>query len=156
MTPEQEVILVNALRAEVDAGVIAALAERRDDLLAVWCNGETASDAWAVSVSSKDLFEAIDVTKFDNLTAGKRDAWRMLLDFAPQDFSRTKARKATLDVWGATDSVAVLQACTRKATRAETYFGGTPATTNTVTALKLTLPGLLATIDVAMALNRNP
>ena len=105
-------------------------------------------------MGSRDLFEATDVTKFDAVNPGKRDAWRLLLEFAPINFSRQKMRKAVPDVWGTTDAVAVLQACTRKATRGEVYLGGADATTNTVTAKKLNYIGNISLDDVSNALNR--
>lgn len=145
--------LATALRAETDQTVVAALAIRNDVALAAWCNGASTVDAWNESMGSRDLFEATDITKFDGLTAGKRDAWRLLLQFAPVDFSRQKMRKAAQDAWGNTDSVAVLQSCTRKATRGEAYLGGTDATTNTVTAKKLNYIGSISLDDVSNALN---
>jgi hypothetical protein len=105
---------------------------------------------------SADLFDAMDVTKFDGLSAGKRDAWRLMLDFAPIDFTKIKTRKGVQDVWGDTDSVAVLQACRRKATVAEVTLGGETKTTNTVSALKLNWEGTLSYTDVGIALNANP
>ena len=100
------------------------------------------------------LFEAGDVTKFDGLSAGKRDSWKLLLEFAPIDFARNKMRKAVTDIWGNTDSVAVLQACTRKATNAEKYLGGNSATENTVTALKLNWTGTISYSEIGEILNR--
>ena len=52
------------------------------------------------------------------------------------------------------DAVAVLQACTRKATRGEVCLGGSDATTNTVTAKKLNYSGSISLDDVSNALNR--
>jgi hypothetical protein len=97
------------------------------------------------------LFEATDVTKFDGLTAGKRDAWRLLMDNTPIDMGRNANRKAVQDIWGNTDSVAVLQALREKATRAQVLFGGTSKTTNTVTALDRAFTGLLSIDDVRAA-----
>jgi len=111
-------------------------------------------DAWNEAMGSRDLFEATDVTKFDAVNPGKRDAWRLLLEFAPINFTRQKMRKAVPDVWGTTDAVAVLQACTRKATRGEVRLGGSDATTNTVTAKKLNYSGSISLDDVSNALNR--
>lgn len=145
--------LATALRAEQDATVVAALAIRNDVVLTEWCNSLSTVDAWNQAVSSRDMFEAMNITKFDNVTAGKRDAWRVMLDFAPIDFTRQKMRKAVEDVWGAADGVAVLQAFVRKATRAEKYLGGTDATTNTVTAKKLNYTGTVSLDDVSNALN---
>lgn len=156
LTPAQETTLAAHIRASQDAAVIAALEIRNDVELARLYNLASATAAWQSSMSGRDLFEATDVTKFDGLTAGKRDAWRLLLDFAPIDAMRQKTRKAIQDVWGNADSVGVLQACTRKATVAEAALGGASATTNTVSAMKLNFEGTLSTDDVSYALNRNP
>lgn len=146
--------LATALRAETTDGIGAiATARANDVLLAEWCNAASAQDAWNPTMMDKMLFEATDVAKFDNLTAGKRDAWRLMLEFAPVDFARNKMRKAVTDVWGNTDSVAVLQACVRKATNGEKYLGGTAATENTVTAWKLSVPGYISLDDVSNSLN---
>lgn len=156
LTPAQETTLANHIKASVDPAVIAARTIRNDVELQRLYNLPSATDAWILAMTDRDLFEVSDVTKFDGLTAGKRDAWRMMLDFAPIDMTRNKNRKAVQDVWGNTDSVAVLQACVRKATLGETVFGGNSATTNTVTALKLNWEGTLSIDDVSYALNRNP
>lgn len=156
LTTTQQTTLANALKAETNAQVVAAMAVRNDEFLKDWLNAYSTANAWVASMSAADLFQAMDVTKFDNLTAGKRDAWRLMLDFAPLDCARNTNRKAILDVWGATDSVTVLNACVRKATRAENILGGNSATTNTVTALKLNWVGVLDTYTLSVALNDNP
>lgn len=156
LTPAQETTLAAHIRANQDAAVIAALAIRNDTEIARLYNLASNADAWQSAMSGRDLFEATDVTKFDAVNPGKRDAWRLLLEFAPINFSRQKMRKAVPDVWGTTDAVAVLQACTRKATVAESVLGGNSATTNTVTALKLNWEGSLSVDEVSYALNRNP
>lgn len=156
LTTEQETALAAHIRANQSAEVVAALAIRNDVELARLYNLASATDAWVSRMAGAALFEASDVTKFDGLTAGKRDAWRMMLDFAPIDFSRQKNRKAAQDVWGNADSVAVLQSCTRKATVGEAALGGTSATTNTVTAVKLKWEGTLSYGDISAALNANP
>lgn len=154
LTDAQLQTLAAALRAETDQTVVAAMAIRNDVALRDWCNGASAVNAWNEAMGARELFEATDVTKFDGLTAGKRDAWRLLLEFAPIDFTRQKLRKAVQDAWGNTDSVAVLQDCRRKATRGEAYLGGNDATTNTVTAKKLNYTGSVSLDDVSNALNR--
>lgn len=154
MTDSQLQILAAALRAETNQGVVAALAIRDDYTLMTWCNSASAQDAWAESVSKQALFEAMSLTSYDGLSAPKRDAWRLLLDNAPLDMSRGKIRAALPDIWGASLSIPILQACTRKATRAELYLGSSIATTNTVAALKLDVPGLISVNDVSEALNR--
>lgn len=154
LTSTQMTTLATAIKANADCA--QWLPTRVDSEIAAYYNVLSASDAWVSAMTGGDLFEATDVTKFDGLTAGKRDAWRLMLDFAPIDATRAKQRKAIQDVWGNSDSVAVLQACTRKATRAEVVLGGNSATTNTVAALKLNWEGLLSTDDVSAALNANP
>lgn len=153
LTNNQKTALAAAIRAETNKNVIDAVAIGNITFLAEWCNGSSTTDAWNTSVSGNDLFEASDVTKFDGLTAGKRDAWRMMLDFAPIDMSRVKNRRAVQDVWGNTDSITILQDMRRKATRGEAYLGGASATTNTVSALKLNYVGSLSIDDIATALN---
>lgn len=154
LTDTQKQTLAAALRAETNQTVIDALVIRNDVFLAEWCNAASAQDAWQPAMASRTLFEATDVAKFDNLTAGKRDAWKLMLEFAPIDFARNKMRKAVTDTWGQADSVAVLQACTRKATNAENYLGGNSATENTVTALKLNWSGTLHYNEISDILNR--
>ena len=156
LTTTQETTLAAHIRSNQDAAVVAALAIRNDVELARLYNLSSATDAWVSRMGGVDLFQVSDVTKFDGLTAGKRDAWRMMLDFAPIDFTRQKNRKAAQDVWGNTDSVAVLQAVTRKATVAESALGGASATTNTVAAVKLNWEGTLSYGDISSALNANP
>lgn len=149
-------LVKNYIFASVDPDVIAARTEatRNDGFLWNWLNSPSAVVAWAENVGARTLFEAMDVTKFDGLTAGKRDAWRMMLDFAPLDFGTLKNRKAIQDQWGNADSVVILQAVTRFATHFEVAIGGNDATTNTVTAKKLTLTGPISLDDVSTALNR--
>jgi hypothetical protein len=156
LTTEQATTLAAHIRANTAPAVVAALEIRNDVLMAELYNATTTTDAWISSMPSADLFDAMDVTKFDGLSAGKRDAWRLMLDFAPIDFTKGKTRKGVQDVWGNTDSVAVLQACRRKATVAEVTLGGETKTTNTVSALKLNWEGTLSYTDVGIALNANP
>lgn len=154
LTENQKQTLAAALRAETDPGVVAALAIRNDVVLTEWCNAESATDAWNQAMSRQVLFESMNITKFDNLLDGKRDAWRLIMDYAPADFTRQKMRKAVQDIWGDTDSIPILQDCRRKATHAEVYLGGSTATTNTVSALKLNVTGTLSITEVSTALNR--
>jgi hypothetical protein len=70
--------------------------------------------------------------------------------------TRNKLRTAVVEIWGASDSVAVLTDCTRAATNGEAALGGSDFTTNTVTAKELTYAGNISITDVSLALNRNP
>ena len=156
MTPAQLQTLRAAIDASTDPAVIAARTpETRDDnAVRTWLNSaHPTAMAWQSAMTARPLFEASDITKFDALTAGKRDAWRLLLDFAPIDFNTAQNRKAIADVWGNADGVAVLQACRRAATVAENALGGNTATTNTVAALKLNFAGTVSLDDTSNALN---
>lgn len=154
LTDAQLQTLATALKAETTQSVVNALAIRDDITLTTWVNAPSAISAWNATMAKRDLFEATDVTKFDGITQGKRDAWRLMLDNSPIDMSRQKMRKAVQDTWGNADSVAVLQACTRFATNGEVYLGSADATTNTVTAKKLNFAGYISINDVSSALNR--
>ena len=151
---EQLATLKAAILAETDATLAQYRANGQTTMIAEWYNQLTDTYAWMSSVDARTLYEAMDITKFDNLSsAGKRDAWRLILDFAPADMTRGKQRKAVQDIWGNTDSVAILEAVRRKATKAEVVLGGNTATTNTVSALKLYWEGSLSGDDVARALS---
>ena len=76
-----------------------------------------------------------------------------MLSYAPLNFTKTRFRKAVQDAWGNTNSVAILEAVRRNATRFELVFGGDAATTNTVAATKLNVEGGLSVNDVSTALN---
>lgn len=154
MTPEQLTTLKAALLAATAPTVVAALTAGDHITLENWCNTATTTLAWNTEATSRDMFEAMDVAKYDNITqAGKREAWRIMLDFAPVDFSRSKNRKAVQDIWGDTDSVAVLQAMRRPATNVELLMGSTDATTNTVTAKKLNWVGTVSYTEIGEALS---
>ncbi len=151
LTTAQQTTLVNALLASQDS-VLAPLVVARDNvLIAEFLNSPSATDAWGERVDTTTLVDAMDFTKFDTLTAGKRDAWALFLQYAPFDFGRNKFRKAIVDIWGTTDSVPILQSCTRKATNGELIFGGTSKNTNTVAALDLVFDGNISDYDVSIA-----
>ena len=162
LTSAQMTTVAAFLRASVDPVVTAALAVRNDIALTAWLNTakpDPVTPAWKAACNRRDLFEAMDITKFDGLTAGKRDAWTVMMDQAASsalDLSRQALRKAVDDIWGATDSPTVLTALTESATRVEVAIGGTNATTRTVTALKRDFVGPVALYDVSFALNTNP
>lgn len=153
LTNAQRTSIRNGINAETDPSIVTARTIRDDVTLTVWCNGASATDAWISGADSRTLFEAMDITKFDALTAGKRAAWDLMMRNAPLDFARAKLRTAVVDVWGATDSVAVLSALREKATRAEAYIGGTTRTTNTVSGLDRAFVGALSVTDVSQAMN---
>lgn len=153
LSKAQQTTLRNALAAETNPTVVAALAIRDDVTLTDWCNGASATDAWIAYCDRRTMFEAMDVAKFDGLTAGKRDAWRVMMENGPLDFGRNKLRTAVVDVWGNVDSVNVLTNLREKATRAEAYIGGALKTTNTISGLDRAYVGALSINEVSVALN---
>jgi hypothetical protein len=153
LSKAQQTTLRNALAAETNPTVVDALAIRNDVALTEWCNGASATDAWIAYCDRRTMFESMDVTKYDGLTAGKRDAWRVMMENGPLDFGRNKLRTAVVDVWGNVDSVNVLTNLREKATRAEAYIGGAPKTTNTISAIDRAYVGALSINEVSVALN---
>ena len=154
MTDEQLQTLAAAIRAETNQACVDALAIRNDVAMEQWVNAASAQSAWNPSMSGVALFEATDVTKFDGLVAGKREAWKLMLQFAPINFGKQKFRKAVTDAWGATDSKVILTNCTRLATNGEKYLGGAVATENTISAWKLNFSGNIPIGEISNALNR--
>ena len=158
LTSAQQTTLVTALKAETNPTLVAALANRNDAYVLSWCNAASAVNAWNPAVHFNTLVAAAPLTLYDGLTQGKRDEWRLLGDYNdPMDMTRQVNRDTIVDAWGTLSrSVPILQAGVRLATHAETYFGGTTATTNTVSALILTHPGTLDQTELSDALNNNP
>lgn len=154
MTDEQLQTLATAIRAETNQACVDALSIRNDVAMEAWINSASAQSAWNPSMSGVDLFGATDVTKFDGLVAGKREAWKLMLQFAPINFGKQKFRKAVTDAWGTTDSKAILTDCTRPATNGEKYLGGTVVTENTIAAWKLNFSGNITIGEISNALNR--
>lgn len=151
LTNAQRTTLRTAIAAEPT--LAAAYAARDDQTIADWCNAASSTDAWMYAADSRTLFEAGDVTKYDGLTAGKRAAWDRVERNAPIDFGRNKMRTAVVDIWGATDAVAVLQALREKATNCQSKIGGTSKTTQTVTAIDRAWSGVLGRDQISDLLN---
>ena len=151
LTPSQRNTLRTAISTEPT--IAAAYASRDDQAIAAWCNAASSTYAWMSAADARTLFEAGDVTKYDGLTAGKRAAWDRIERNAPIDVGRGKMRTAVVDIWGNTDSVAVLQALVEKATNCQAKVGGTSRTTNTVTALARNWAGTLSAYEVSVLLN---
>lgn len=154
LTNQQYIAFAAAINAEPD--VAAFLAAGDDGSIAAYYNVPTSTDAWSTNVSPKALDEGADYSTFDSVAAGKRDAWTLFLQYAPRDMSKNKNRKTVTDVWGnataGSTAEAILNASTRKATRAEALFGGNVASTGTVSAKKLTWEGRITNDDVVRAL----
>lgn len=153
LTPAQKSTFLTAINAETNPGLVACRQARDDGCIATFYSAATSTKAWRENVPGKDVFEAMNLTSYDGLSAGKRDAWVLILGFSPLDFSRNKIRAAVNDVWGATDRDTILNAATEFASRFEMLFGGNSATTGGVTAIKRALPYTLTINDVSATLN---
>jgi hypothetical protein len=158
LSPTQIVTLKAAIAAQTDPTFVGYRTSGATGAMAEWYNGiaTPAQLVWRTSVPASDSDEASNWSEFDNITqAGKRDSWGYFFNF-PRDFSRNKVRKWITDVWGSattgSNAEAILLAGTRNATRGEVVFGGTSATTGTVTALKLAFEGSIRNEDIVAAL----
>ena len=88
------------------------------------------------SVTKREMFEAMNISTYDAVSAGKKESWQLMLSMAPIDMTRGGMRKGVLDIFVTVDANAMLAAFTEKASRAEEIIGGSSPTTGTVTALK--------------------
>lgn len=157
LEPSYYATLAAHIRANTDPIVVAALAIRDDDAIRDWYNAATSTDAWVNAVDRQSLFEMTPITNFDGLSAGKRDAWRLMLEQAsvtPLDFGRAKLRFAVRDIWATAQADAILTACTRKATRCEMVFGGTVEASGTVLATDLIVSEWLVSYTISTILNQ--
>ena len=120
-------------------------------------NAPTATKAWRVNVSGADLFDNLTISTFDNLTAGKRDALRMMMDRGI-DCTKKAMRDGMADIFAVTgaytDSAQLAKmlngACTELATWAEVALGSTtPAAVGGVTAIKRNFVGALSVDEVS-------
>lgn len=147
-----------AAAIRLEPAVSAFLTAGDDGSIAAYYNAPAAPTqlAWLTGVAARTLDEGADYSAFDSVAAGKRDAWALFLQYAPRDMSKNKNRKTVTDVWGnavaGSTAAAILNACTRKATRAEVLFGGNVASTGDVSATKLNWEGFITNDDVVRAL----
>lgn len=155
ITGSQKQTLAAALRAETDPGVVEAVAIRNDVALHQWCNSLGTTDAWREHIPPTDLFNETPIASFDGLSAGKRDAWSLVLCMESLNATVAKFRNGIVDIWGASTANNIMAAaCVEKATRGQVYLGGNSPTTGAVTALRRNYSGQLQIEDISDALNR--
>lgn len=161
LTTAQLQTLKAAIAAETDADFVAARTNGQTPLMTAFFNGEKspAVSAWRSSVPPQDSDEATPWTNFDSIAqAGKRDSYVHAFMRYPRDYTKNAMRKWITDVWGnaavGSNAEAILRgAGLRNITRAESILGGSnQASTNTVSALKLTWEGPLTDADIGAAL----
>lgn len=123
-----------------------------------YVNAPTEQDAWREDIPAADLFDQLKIASFDSLVAGKRDAFRLLLQFAPVNAAKAAIRKGIEDIFttvGSSYSDAgqmgkMLGACIEKARWAEVALGfNTPAAVGGITAIKRNVVGTLTPAEVS-------
>lgn len=156
LTNAQYQTLKTAIASEVDSTFVGYRTAGATGAMADWYNLPSTTDAWRSDVSAQDMDEASDYSSFDAVAAGKRDAWALFLQYAPRNMAKNKNRKVVTDVWGnaTSGSIAesILQASVKKASKGEMVYGGTSATTGTVTATKRNLVYTFQNNDIVLAL----
>ena len=145
LTTAQLATLKSAIIAHPTAGPIRTAGDSAS--LLAWCNGPSSTLAWDTAATSGDIFDSLTISSFDNLSAGKRDALRLMMDQRTIDASKASIRTGFADIFavtgGYTDSGQLAKmvngALTEFATRAQNVIGGTtPAALGGVSALKRT------------------
>lgn len=135
------------LKAAIIADATAAPIRTAGDTAALlaWCNAATTTSAWRQAVSSASLFDSLTISTFDNLSAGRRDALRLMMDQGTVDATKINIRNGLADIFTVgglyTDAAQLPKmlngACVEFATKAQALIGGaTPAAVGGVTALK--------------------
>lgn len=162
LTDAQYSTFAAAIRANTDPLVQTAVVARNDDYIRDWYNAaySPTTKVWKHSVTRGELMDSTNITSFDGLTAGKRDAWRLFLEgaqFSTVDFGKPRSRKVVTDIWGNATNGSVSETflldMTRNATKLEMLFGGSSENEGTATATDLNVEHTLTTSDVSKALN---
>jgi len=145
-----------AINAETNGAFVTYRNTGQTGAMADWYNVASNTDAWNSSVDKTQLNAVSTYTNYDTVVAGKRDAWSLFLGSAPQDMSQGKLRNTVTDVWGPVVAASVgeeiLKGCRRKSTRGENVYGGTVASTGTVSATKLAVEGSMTNQNILDAL----
>lgn len=159
MTPAQRDTLLPQLKADPAANAILQAGDTFS--LLAWLNQPTATDAWKPAVTGNDLFGKLSIATYDNLTAGKRDAFNLLLNRQTVDATLAPIRNGLADIFAVTGAYTdaaqlgkMLAACIEKATKAQSLLGGTtPAAVGGVQALKRNFSGLADADDANYFVN---
>jgi len=157
MTHDELITLKAAVVADPAANALFVAGDM--PTLTAYVNALTETDAWRHSVPAADMVAALRFATYDSLVAGKRDAFRLMLEYGPVDATKAAIRNGLGDMFatGGTYSDAqqlpkMMAACTEKATWAQTKFPfTTPAAVGGVTAIKRDFTSIV-TIDEVSAL----
>lgn len=161
MTPAQKAALAAGIAAETDPAFVGYRNNGQTPLMTAWLNKDAspATKAWRSNVPASDSDDVTPWTVFDGLVQGKRESWVHAFLSRERDYTKSAVRKWVTDTWGnasvGSDAADILTgAGQRNITRAEKILGGTTlASTNSVSAIKLTWEGPLTDADISAALN---
>ena len=157
LTTVQRTTLADALRADTDPDVVAALAIRNDTELTRLYNLSSTFVVWRTNVPVAEYRDALTWTEVDGLTAGKARIWEWVtgLMTMPLQANKLAVRQGLADCWAAnsTTRASLLAVAKRFATKTEKLF--TTGTGTTATPGDLVVEGTLTTEDVGRALNDN-
>lgn len=156
--------ILNTLRTAVLANPAAKVFLQAGDVqgLKSHLNGPSNQQAWKVKVLAADVFSSLTISTYDNLTAGKRDAFSLLLRMAEAgllDVTKTPIRNGLADIFAVTggysDATQLAKmlngACIEFATHAEVLYGfTTPAAVGGVTAIRRAQILNLDDVDISL------
>jgi hypothetical protein len=160
LTPAQLATLKAAIIADPTAGPMRTAGDSYS--LLEWCNGPSSTLAWSTAATASDIFDSLTISTYDSLSAGKRDALRMVMDRGLVDASKGAIRAGFADIFavtgGYTDSAQLAKmvngALTVFATNAQKAIGGTtPAALGGVSALKRTWAQLVTQAEANLLVN---
>jgi hypothetical protein len=148
-------LLATALRASTNPDIVAWIDPnvRRDDLVAEWLNSASGQKGWKPSVSRQTLFDAMNLSAYDSIAAGKRETWAFVMDQAPVDATKQNLRDGIVDVFPQTDALTMLEVCLEDATHGQLIFDAVEAVTAGKTGLIRDFTGQFSVDDVSNALN---
>lgn len=158
LTESQRSTLAAHIRANQDAGVVAALAIRDDQAVAAHYNEVSAFYVWREAVPPDEYREEITWTEVDTLNAGAARIWEWVTQnmTAPLDATKVNVRQGIADAFGAPTSTraALIAVGKEQSTLCESIFAtgtgteGDPGVRDFI--------GTLPVDDVSRALNENP
>lgn len=157
MTLEQKTTLKAAILADPTASAHWTAGDFHS--LTAFVNALTTQDAWRQSVAATDMVAALKFATYDGIVAGKRDAFRLMLEYGV-DATKVSVRNGLADIFatggGYADSAQLgkmlSESCVEKANWGEVALGyTTPAAVGGVTAIKRNYVGTFS-IDELSAL----
>lgn len=133
-----------------------AWGKRCDTQLVAFLNEPDSSSSkvgFRTVVPGLDLLAVTRVSGLMKISDAQRQLWLLMVQLAPLDFTQAWVRQHTLDIWGESDSVAILAACTEPLTRAEAMLAGEPEDVHGVHVVVRPFIGPLGLMEMSEAFN---